>query len=217
MLTHLIEYLESTAGTLPIQFTRKPDIQANVAQDQPSVYHKVQGDSVAKRSSGAWGSRGTHFRNGMDRQQLTLDREHVTPHALRPGLLHTAEEAACDHRPEQIHAVTAHGFEPSHSGITRALQEFSASWFQGRLYRHAFLLLYSDTQKHGQHHKGVPGVHSAVWDSFDMVIQGYPYASYSVFGLRGLWKELGGILDLRFTFFTIVSVNARFFNSLLPY
>ncbi|KAF2741387.1 hypothetical protein EJ04DRAFT_507205 [Polyplosphaeria fusca] len=26
--------------------------------DQPSVYHKVQGDSVAKRSSGAWGSRG---------------------------------------------------------------------------------------------------------------------------------------------------------------
>ncbi|KAF2270817.1 hypothetical protein CC78DRAFT_1175 [Lojkania enalia] len=26
--------------------------------DQSSVYHKVQGDSVAKRSSGAWGSRG---------------------------------------------------------------------------------------------------------------------------------------------------------------
>ncbi|KAF2819980.1 hypothetical protein CC86DRAFT_374694 [Ophiobolus disseminans] len=26
--------------------------------DQPSAYHKVQGDSVAKRSSGAWGSRG---------------------------------------------------------------------------------------------------------------------------------------------------------------
>ncbi|KAF2032206.1 hypothetical protein EK21DRAFT_37710, partial [Setomelanomma holmii] len=27
--------------------------------DQPAVYHKVQGDSVVKRSSGAWGSRGT--------------------------------------------------------------------------------------------------------------------------------------------------------------
>jgi hypothetical protein len=26
--------------------------------DHQSVYHKVQGDSVAKRSSGAWGSRG---------------------------------------------------------------------------------------------------------------------------------------------------------------
>ncbi|OCK76925.1 hypothetical protein K432DRAFT_385086 [Lepidopterella palustris CBS 459.81] len=26
--------------------------------DQPSPYHKVAGDSVAKRSSGAWGSRG---------------------------------------------------------------------------------------------------------------------------------------------------------------
>ncbi|KAF2795700.1 hypothetical protein K505DRAFT_323888 [Melanomma pulvis-pyrius CBS 109.77] len=26
--------------------------------DQSSVFHKVQGDSVAKRSSGAWGSRG---------------------------------------------------------------------------------------------------------------------------------------------------------------
>ncbi|KAH7079013.1 hypothetical protein BKA63DRAFT_563672 [Paraphoma chrysanthemicola] len=26
--------------------------------DQPAAYHKVQGDSVAKRSSGAWGSRG---------------------------------------------------------------------------------------------------------------------------------------------------------------
>ncbi|KAH6145665.1 hypothetical protein HBI64_002300 [Parastagonospora nodorum] len=26
--------------------------------DKPSVHHKVQGDSVAKRASGAWGSRG---------------------------------------------------------------------------------------------------------------------------------------------------------------
>ncbi|KAJ4325492.1 hypothetical protein N0V94_000635 [Neodidymelliopsis sp. IMI 364377] len=26
--------------------------------DQPAVYQKVQGDSVAKRSSGAWGNRG---------------------------------------------------------------------------------------------------------------------------------------------------------------
>ncbi|PVI06585.1 hypothetical protein DM02DRAFT_609771 [Periconia macrospinosa] len=37
--------------------------------DRPSVYHKVQGDSVSKRSSGAWGSRGNmpHLMpNGQD-------------------------------------------------------------------------------------------------------------------------------------------------------
>jgi hypothetical protein len=30
-----------------------------MAIGQPSAYHKVAGDSVAKRNSGAWGSRGT--------------------------------------------------------------------------------------------------------------------------------------------------------------
>jgi len=37
--------------------------------DQPSAYHKVEGDSVAKRSSGAWGSRGNmshQMPNGQD-------------------------------------------------------------------------------------------------------------------------------------------------------
>lgn len=37
--------------------------------DNPAVYHKVQGDSVPKRSSGAWGSRGnmSHLMpNGQD-------------------------------------------------------------------------------------------------------------------------------------------------------
>ncbi|KAF1913599.1 hypothetical protein BDU57DRAFT_541001 [Ampelomyces quisqualis] len=37
-------------------FLRKKYLESTA--DQPSVYHKVQGDSVPKRSSGAWGSRG---------------------------------------------------------------------------------------------------------------------------------------------------------------
>ncbi|KAF1958584.1 hypothetical protein CC80DRAFT_468154 [Byssothecium circinans] len=37
-------------------FLKKKYLEA--VADQPSVHHKVQGDSVAKRSSGAWGSRG---------------------------------------------------------------------------------------------------------------------------------------------------------------
>lgn len=40
------KYLESTAG-------------------QPSVYHKVEGDSVPKRSSGAWGVKGNHMAHLM--------------------------------------------------------------------------------------------------------------------------------------------------------
>ncbi|KAH7402685.1 hypothetical protein BKA66DRAFT_6798 [Pyrenochaeta sp. MPI-SDFR-AT-0127] len=37
-------------------FLRKKYLESTA--DQPSVYHKVQGDSVAKRSSGAWGVKG---------------------------------------------------------------------------------------------------------------------------------------------------------------
>lgn len=40
------KYLESTAG-------------------QPSVYHKVEGDSVPKRSSGAWGAKSNNMAHLM--------------------------------------------------------------------------------------------------------------------------------------------------------
>ncbi|EAT91892.2 hypothetical protein SNOG_00397 [Parastagonospora nodorum SN15] len=54
---HITEYIENTAGT--VHQTRKKDTETNnVLADKPSVHHKVQGDSVAKRASGAWGSRG---------------------------------------------------------------------------------------------------------------------------------------------------------------
>lgn len=38
--------------------TRRMLLTNSLFEDQPAVYYKVQGDSVAKRSSGAWGSRG---------------------------------------------------------------------------------------------------------------------------------------------------------------
>lgn len=53
-------YLESVGGTQPSNHASAVSNGADSTSiDQPSVYHKVQGDSVAKRSSGAWGSRGT--------------------------------------------------------------------------------------------------------------------------------------------------------------
>lgn len=61
----LPEYREAVAGTFPPWTTRLPsatnELQSNRTShaDQPSVHYKVQGDSVAKRSSGAWGARGT--------------------------------------------------------------------------------------------------------------------------------------------------------------
>lgn len=56
---YVIGYLESIGGINPSVNASAPDDGANRAsKDQSSVYHKVQGDSVAKRSSGAWGSRG---------------------------------------------------------------------------------------------------------------------------------------------------------------
>jgi hypothetical protein len=60
----LAEYLDSVAGTNtnPARCTHILNMQANKGfLDQPAVYHKVQGDSVPKRSSGAWGSRGMHL------------------------------------------------------------------------------------------------------------------------------------------------------------
>ncbi|KAF2440790.1 hypothetical protein P171DRAFT_489481 [Karstenula rhodostoma CBS 690.94] len=53
------KYLESVAGTSSSNRVSATTTGTNAKPpDQPSAYHKVQGDSVAKRSSGAWGSRG---------------------------------------------------------------------------------------------------------------------------------------------------------------
>ncbi|KAF1834514.1 hypothetical protein BDW02DRAFT_569042 [Decorospora gaudefroyi] len=62
------KYLESTAN-------------------QPSVFHKVQGDSVANRSSGAWGQKGTmphlmttgqDFFTQLKKQMATIDQTKPT-------------------------------------------------------------------------------------------------------------------------------------------
>ncbi|KAF9735396.1 hypothetical protein PMIN01_06801 [Paraphaeosphaeria minitans] len=53
------KYLESVTGISSSDSASAPATATNANPlDQPSAYHKVQGDSVAKRSSGAWGSRG---------------------------------------------------------------------------------------------------------------------------------------------------------------
>jgi hypothetical protein len=68
LLTSAAEYLESVAGTCSSDGAPAMHTGTNAkSADQPSAYHKVQGDSVAKRSSGAWGSRGTSAMHRLDR------------------------------------------------------------------------------------------------------------------------------------------------------
>jgi hypothetical protein len=61
--------------------------------------------------------------------RVTSNRQHVTPHALRSGLLYAAEEAACHRGPEQAGAVTAYEADLSFSGITRHCR--SSYWLHG--------------------------------------------------------------------------------------
>jgi len=75
------EYIESIAGTKHTRSTRESNGPANTAfAGQPSVYYKVQGDSVAKRSSGAWGARphlmpsGQDFFTQLRKQVATMDQ-----------------------------------------------------------------------------------------------------------------------------------------------
>ncbi|OAL05771.1 hypothetical protein IQ06DRAFT_289862 [Phaeosphaeriaceae sp. SRC1lsM3a] len=63
------------------EFLKKKYFEA--IADHPSAYYKVQGDSVAKRSSGAWGSRGNmshlmpsgqDFFTQLKKQLATMDQ-----------------------------------------------------------------------------------------------------------------------------------------------
>ncbi|KAH8723499.1 hypothetical protein GQ44DRAFT_710014 [Phaeosphaeriaceae sp. PMI808] len=67
------------------EFLKKKYLESTT--DQPSVHHKVQGDSVAKRSSGAWGSRGNmshlmpsgqDFFTQLKKQLATLEQNKPT-------------------------------------------------------------------------------------------------------------------------------------------
>ncbi|PSN70292.1 hypothetical protein BS50DRAFT_585730 [Corynespora cassiicola Philippines] len=75
-------YLESTGGTTTTNYGRSNVGSNGASTGQASVYHKVEGDSVNKRSSGAWGSRGnmSHLMPGgqdfftqLKKQLATLD------------------------------------------------------------------------------------------------------------------------------------------------
>jgi hypothetical protein len=75
--------------------------------------------------------------------RVTPSRQHVTPHALRPRLLHAAEEAASGHGPEQAAAVTAYESDFCSAASHGILGVLLASWVHRRLYSYALLLLYS--------------------------------------------------------------------------
>jgi hypothetical protein len=66
-----------------------------------------------------------HVRTGG----VTSNRQHVTPHAHRPGLLHAAKEAACYRRPEPACTVVAYEADLSFSGISRHCR--SSYWLHG--------------------------------------------------------------------------------------
>ncbi|USP82366.1 hypothetical protein yc1106_09640 [Curvularia clavata] len=54
------KYIESTASTSHLVFVHPALTMLTFGLlDQPAVYHKVPGDSVSNRSSGAWGKGGT--------------------------------------------------------------------------------------------------------------------------------------------------------------
>jgi hypothetical protein len=62
-------------------------------------------------------------------QTVTQSRQHVAPHALGPGLLHAAEEAAHHSRPGQASAVVAYILEFLFSDIPQHVR--SSSGFMG--------------------------------------------------------------------------------------
>ncbi|KAF2110043.1 hypothetical protein BDV96DRAFT_651201 [Lophiotrema nucula] len=78
-------YLESIGGMQFFTSASLPDTGADDTSqaDQAAVYHKVQGDSVPKRSSGVWG-RGK-FDRTMDELYSNNPRAGSMPHLLPSG------------------------------------------------------------------------------------------------------------------------------------
>ncbi|KAF1974254.1 hypothetical protein BU23DRAFT_579736 [Bimuria novae-zelandiae CBS 107.79] len=72
-----------TEQHVPVKDFNAGEVKDFLKKNQPSAYHKVQGDSVAKRSSGAWGSRGNmphlmpsgqNFFTQLKKQLATLEQ-----------------------------------------------------------------------------------------------------------------------------------------------
>lgn len=80
------EYLESTASTstLPNDCAHGTARTNKTSVDQASVYHKVPGDSVSNRSSGAWGKGGKAARNHDTRHHM-LTCTGTLPHLMPTG------------------------------------------------------------------------------------------------------------------------------------
>ena len=70
---------QNTSKAPPVRFLERAARHLRTTADskstgQPSVYHKVEGDSVPKRSSGAWGVKGGVGLQHRPRQPLTVAR-----------------------------------------------------------------------------------------------------------------------------------------------
>lgn len=116
--------LQSIARPLlvwPLQKAHATQAAANTTfQDQPAVYHKVEGDSVPKRSSGVWGARGTFVHCTLS-TVLTLCRcWHITQDAQWAELFRRTEEAARHSRPKQMNAHISYAYTRFDSAALQA-------------------------------------------------------------------------------------------------
>jgi len=83
--------LQSTSRAPPVRASHHTNIRAHgmgrtniTCVDQVSVYHKVPGDSVSNRSSGAWGKGGKAFWNTALRHHM-LTCTGTLPHLMPTG------------------------------------------------------------------------------------------------------------------------------------
>lgn len=93
----------------------------------------------------------------------------TAPHALRPGLLHAAEEASRDHGPEQAVAVTACIPGHSFSGITRAFALGVCWGFMG-----SWAAVQTVSQKHGTQQHRAFGRSQRTHEIHRMVVRAIP-------------------------------------------
>lgn len=103
-----------------------------------------------------------------DRQWTNTARQHAAPHAVRPGLLHAAQEAARDHGPGQAVAVAACIPSHSFSGITEGIASGVLPGFMG-----GCVVTVQFRKSIGTHHTAF-GRYQHRFESHRMVIRAIP-------------------------------------------
>jgi len=120
---------------------------------------------------------------------VTPNRQHVTPHARRSGLLRAVEEAALRRGPKQACPVNAYTPDISFSGITYALKEFSrTSWFHKWLQSDCICTVAYQSR---EAHLGRTGRFSGTLHIFRMVIQAIPMCFLRWAQRSKIWQFTG--------------------------